>query len=152
MDQKKTGARIGALRREKGLTQEQLAERLGVSRRTVSRWETGSNLPDLDLLLELTDLFGVGLRELLIGEGETARQLADYASEEKQRLRRRMNRLFLVGVATACLSLPLAAVTPALGDFAQGALLGILLVGALMTSRWGERIRAAKRRLLRRGA
>ena len=66
MDQKKTGARIGALRREKGLTQEQLAERLGVSRRTVSRWETGSNLPDLDLLLELTDLFGVGLRELLI--------------------------------------------------------------------------------------
>ncbi|HIV86989.1 MAG TPA: helix-turn-helix domain-containing protein [Candidatus Pygmaiobacter gallistercoris] len=152
MDQKKTGARIGALRREKGLTQEQLAERLGVSRRTVSRWETGSNLPDLDLLLELADLFSVELRMLLTGEGETARQLADYAGEEKQRLRRRMNRLFLVGVATACLSLPLAAVTPALGDFAQGALLGILLVGALMTSRWGERIRAAKRRLLRRGA
>lgn len=152
MDQIKTGERIRALRQEKELTQEQLAERLGVSRRTVSRWETGSNLPDLDLLLELADLFAVDLRELLTGEGETARQIAAYSDEEKKRSSRRLNRLLLVGVAAACVSIPLAAFPAVsfLESFAQGCVLGVLLVGALMTSRWGEQIRAAKRRLLKR--
>ena len=51
MDTKKCGAFLKELRREKGLTQQALAEALGVSGRTVSRWETGVNLPDLDLLL-----------------------------------------------------------------------------------------------------
>ena len=68
MDQKKIGGFLKELRREKGVTQEQLAERLGVSSRTVSRWETGSNLPDLDLLMVLADYHGVELRELLDGE------------------------------------------------------------------------------------
>ena len=55
MDLVKIGAFLQALRRENGLTQEQLAEQIGVSRRTVSRWETGSNMPDLDVLMELSD-------------------------------------------------------------------------------------------------
>ena len=55
MDLVKIGAFLQALRKEKGLTQEQLAEQIGVSRRTVSRWETGSNMPDLDVLMELSD-------------------------------------------------------------------------------------------------
>ena len=65
MDSMKTGAFIKALRREKGLTQEQLAEIFSVSHRTVSRWETGSDLPDLDILMEMADFFKVDLRELL---------------------------------------------------------------------------------------
>ena len=68
MDQKKIGAFLKALRAEKGLTQEQLAQQMQVSSRTVSRWETGSNLPDLSVLLTLADFYGVGLRELLDGE------------------------------------------------------------------------------------
>ena len=68
MDQIKIGNFIKALRREKGLTQEQLAERFGVARRTVSRWETGSNMPDLDILMEMSDFYAVDLRELLDGE------------------------------------------------------------------------------------
>ena len=48
MDQVKIGDFMKELRKEKGLTQEQTAERFMVNRRTVSRWETGSNLPDLD--------------------------------------------------------------------------------------------------------
>ena len=68
MDQKKVGGLLKALRRENNLTQEKLAERLGVSARTVSRWETGTNLPDLDALLELADLYCVDIRELLDGE------------------------------------------------------------------------------------
>ena len=51
MDQKKIGNLLKKLRSEKGLTQEQLAEILNVSNRTVSRWETGSNMPDISLLV-----------------------------------------------------------------------------------------------------
>lgn len=68
MNQQKIGTFLKELRNEKNLTQEQLAEKLGVSRRTVSRWETGSNMPDLDLLIEMADHYEVDLRELLDGE------------------------------------------------------------------------------------
>lgn len=68
MDQKKTGAYLKHLRKEKGLTQEQLAEKFFVSSRTVSRWETGSNLPDVGLLVELADLYDVDIREIIDGE------------------------------------------------------------------------------------
>ena len=50
MDQIRIGAFLKALRKEKGLTQEQLAEKLAVSGRTVSRWETGSNMPDIGMM------------------------------------------------------------------------------------------------------
>jgi transcriptional regulator with XRE-family HTH domain len=67
MDQVKTGHFLAQLRKENDLTQEQLADRLGITRRTVSRWETGSNLPDIDLLIELSDMYKVDLREILDG-------------------------------------------------------------------------------------
>ena len=73
MDLQKIGNFLKELRKEKNLTQEQLAETLNVSRRTVSRWETGSNMPDLDLLMEIADLYQVDLRELLNGEGKTSK-------------------------------------------------------------------------------
>lgn len=65
MDQQKIGTFLKELRNEKNLTQEQLAEILGVSRRTVSRWETGSNLPDLDDLIEMADYYDVDMREFM---------------------------------------------------------------------------------------
>ena len=55
MDTKKIGAFLKQCRKEKNLTQEQLAEKFGVSARTVSRGETGSNMPDLSILVELAD-------------------------------------------------------------------------------------------------
>ncbi|MBO7699972.1 MAG: helix-turn-helix transcriptional regulator, partial [Eubacteriaceae bacterium] len=68
MDLVKIGNNLRELRKENSLTQEQLAEMMGVARRTVSRWETGSNMPDLDILIELSDLYCVDLREILDGE------------------------------------------------------------------------------------
>ena len=68
MDQKKTGYFFKILRSEKQLTQEQLAERFNVSSRTVSRWETGSNMPDISVLLELADFYEVDIREIIDGE------------------------------------------------------------------------------------
>ena len=55
---------ILALRTQMGLSQEDLAEQLGVSRQSVSKWETGQSVPDLDKLIKLADLFGVTLDEL----------------------------------------------------------------------------------------
>ena len=68
MDQIRIGAFLKALRKEKGLTQEQLAEKLAVSGRTVSRWETGSNMPDIGMLVVLADFYGVSIPELINGE------------------------------------------------------------------------------------
>ena len=68
MNQIKIGNFIKELRKEQKLTQEALAEKFGVARRTVSRWETGSNMPDLDILIEMADFFNVDLREILDGE------------------------------------------------------------------------------------
>ena len=68
MDLERIGACLRDLRQEKGMTQEQLAEQLNVSQRTISRWETGSNMPDLGVLLQLADFYRVDLRALLNGE------------------------------------------------------------------------------------
>lgn len=68
MDQSKIGAFISKLRTEQGLTQEQLGERVGVSQRTVSRWETGRNMPDYSLLFPICEVLGVNVAELLSGE------------------------------------------------------------------------------------
>ncbi|WNX89797.1 helix-turn-helix transcriptional regulator [Emergencia timonensis] len=94
MDQKKTGRFFKELRNEKGWTQEQLAEKLNVSGRTISRWETGNNMPDLDMLIEMADFYDVDIRELIDGERksekmnkdmeETVLKVADYSNEEKE--------------------------------------------------------------------
>ena len=68
MDQKKIGIFLKELRKEKGLTQAQLAEQFKVSDRTISRWETGSNMPDLSVLVELADFYDVDIREIIDGE------------------------------------------------------------------------------------
>ena len=68
MDLKKIGQFLKRLRKEKGMTQEQFAEMMGVSGRTVSRWETGSNMPDLDILIQIADYYEVEIKEILDGE------------------------------------------------------------------------------------
>lgn len=75
----KIGEFLKQLRKEKGLTQEQPAERFCVSRRSVSRWETGSNLPDVDILIEMADYYEVDLREIMDGERVFCRYLLFFA-------------------------------------------------------------------------
>lgn len=95
MDLKKIGIFLKELRREKGLTQEQAAEIFEVSGRTVSRWETGVNMPDLSILIQIAEFYNVEIKELLNGERtggnmdkelkETLEQVADYSELEKQK-------------------------------------------------------------------
>ncbi len=93
MNQQKTGEFLKSLRKEKGVTQEQLAEVFGVSSRTVSRWENGVNMPDLSMLAEIADYYNVDIREIIDGERksenmdkeikETVLKAAEYTDNEK---------------------------------------------------------------------
>lgn len=163
MNQIKMGRFIKELRKERGFTQEQLAEQFSVSRRTVSRWETGSNLPDLDILIEMADYFDVNLRELLDGEREaekmnkeleeTVLKVADYSNEEKKKLVKRMHLLFIAGFIAAVIYLVLFFTDNAdnfIGGLCQGITFGMMIVGVIMTSRYAAKIRAFKLRLLHR--
>lgn len=96
MDMKKVGGFLKKLRKEKKLTQEQLAEIFSVSGRTVSRWETGSNMPDLSILIQLAEFYDVEVKEILDGERkseimnkelkETLSKVADYQKIEKEKI------------------------------------------------------------------
>lgn len=68
MDQIKTGKFIATLRKEKELTQEQLGEKLGVTNKTISRWENGNYMPDIQMLSLLAKEFDVSINELISGE------------------------------------------------------------------------------------
>lgn len=92
MDQSKIGSFLKELRKENGLTQENLAEQLNVSNRTISRWETGSNMPDISMLVEIADFFNVSIPEIIDGERksenmdqetrDTAVKMAEYSKNE----------------------------------------------------------------------
>ena len=112
MNQQKTGEFLKRLRKDKGLTQEQLAEHFYVSSRTVSRWETGSNMPAVEMLIELADFYDVDIREIIDGERksetmdnetkDTLKKVAEYAVEESNK---RKERLRTVLAGSICLML-----------------------------------------------
>ena len=81
MDMAKMGAFLQALRREKGLTQEQLGEQLHISSKTISRWETGAYMPPVEMLLALSELYGVSMNELVAGARLTPEELPAKAEE-----------------------------------------------------------------------
>lgn len=106
MDQKKIGEFLRTLRKEKGLTQEQLAEEFNVSGRTVSRWETGSNMPDISIVSEIADFYEIDIRELIDGERknepvpeeETVSKIIEYADGENTHLSKRVMVSSIVGL------------------------------------------------------
>ena len=89
MDQSKVGGLIFSLRKEKGLTQRELAERVGVSDKAVSKWERGQGCPDVSLLGGLSRVLGVNIEQILSGElgsndrdGGTMKRLKFYVCPE----------------------------------------------------------------------
>ena len=135
MDQRKIGLLLRNLRKEKGITQEELAEKMMVSNRTVSRWETGSNLPDIETLIELSDYYNVDLREILDGERksednmnkdlkETVIKVADYKDEEKKRFLNYINIVLIVAFILGTINMVINIIDPqntsAIFDFLHG--------------------------------
>lgn len=128
MDQQKIGQFLRECRKEKGITQEQLAEMLGVTNRSVSRWENGSNLTDLDILIEMADYYDVELTK-------------------------RMHLLFIGGFVAAVTYMILLFTDRSdnfLGGLCLGITFGMMIVGVLMTSKYAAKIRTYKRKLLHR--
>ena len=167
MDQKKIGLFLKELRKEKQLTQEQLAERFGVTNRSMSRWETGSNMPDLSILVELADFYDVDIRDIIDGERkgedmnkeekERLQLVADYAENEKNILLMRLRIISIVGLV----SLVAGLVMLVLGgdnnlpvyDYLVGSLIGIaigaLLVAVFYSTGVLENMRKRKRTLMK---
>lgn len=108
MDQKKIGKFLKELRKEKGITQEEFAEMLNVSGRTVSRWETGTNMPDISLLVDIAEIFDVSIPEIINGERkseimekevkETVLSLSDYAEAINKKIKGRLLVLTVIAI------------------------------------------------------
>ena len=108
MNQIKIGEFLKELRKEKGLTQEQLAEQFNVSRRSVSRWETGKNMPDISLLVEIAEFYDTSIPEIINGERksekmneevkEVAETMSNYAGAEKESILKNIRGLSLIGL------------------------------------------------------
>ena len=165
MDQKKIGSLLKELRKEKRLTQEQLAEHFNVSTRSVSRWENGINMPELSLLIELADFYNVDIREIIDGERksenmnreekDTLLKVADYAEKEKDILMKRVRIISCVGFGALLLALlfesfGIGQINPlwmCIEEIAFGLAVGALLTciffttGILFKMRQNERVR-----------
>ena len=68
MDMEKMGSFLAELRKERNLTQAELGEKLGVTNKTISRWETGNYMPPVEMLEELSNMYGMTINELLSGK------------------------------------------------------------------------------------
>ena len=117
IDQVKIGSFLKILRKEKEKTQEEIAEIFGVSSRSVSRWENGKTMPDLSILVELSDYYDVDIREIIYGERkneemvqdtkETLLKIADYANAQKKQAIIRAIILFVLEFMSVVLALGL---------------------------------------------
>jgi len=150
IDQIKIGRFLKELRKEKELTQEQLAEKFGVSSRSVSRWENGNTMPELGILVELADYYEVDIKEIIDGERkseimekeekETLRKVADYAKVEKKLVVKRKCIVTFVGTLTFALSIMIGYIVfPRLPEDSflrsDGLWLGIGVIGLALL--WG---------------
>ena len=107
MDQVKIGQYIKAIRKEKNLTQREVAEKLNISEKTVSKWETGNGLPEVGLMLPLCELLEISVNELLSGERldekryfEKAEQNIMSLMEEKAEAKKKLITAVIIAVIT----------------------------------------------------
>ena len=135
MEQIKAGRFITKKRKEQNLTQEQLAERLGVSNKTISKWETGKCMPDYAVVKNLCEELNVSVSELMDGEETDDKSIRMYDEEQILDLLRRTQELekqkgMLTGVILIVMGIALQASSRTLGgsdvlDFFSGLLLGL---------------------------
>lgn len=164
MNQQKIGHFLKTLRKEKKYTQEQLAEIVNVTNRSVSRWENGNNLPDLDILIQLADFYEIDLRELLDGERkgekmkndmeETVLKAIDYTQTNNEKHTKRINALLLLSLVLFLISQNInffgitdVALKQNITDFASGFAAMTIVVAVVMNTRYSHRIKAFKERI-----
>lgn len=141
MDQIAIGKFIAQKRKEQNLTQEQLAERLGVSNKTISKWETAKCMPDYTVVKKLCEELKVTISELMDGEENNEKSVRVYDEEQILDLLRRTQELekqkvMLTGVILIVMGIAFQALSHTLGgsnvkDFFAGLLLGLSIVEML---------------------
>ena len=108
MDAGKTGAYLAALRKARGMTQQEAADQLGVSNKTVSKWENGAGLPDITVLPALAELYGVTADDILAGETLRGRPAEAQGPARRRllllRLRTRFDLCFIGSLALGVLA------------------------------------------------
>ncbi len=109
MNTKKVGQFLKLLRNDKNMTQEQLGDRIGVTNKTVSRWETGNYMPPVECLVMLSDIYQISINEILAGERVSVDNFKEKADEnlaivlenmqqENKRIRQKM--LWILAITT----------------------------------------------------
>ncbi|MGB4610080.1 MAG: helix-turn-helix transcriptional regulator [Saccharofermentanales bacterium] len=166
MDLKKIGQFLKELRNERGLSQENFAEIFHVARRTVSRWETGRNLPDIVILIEIAEFYDLDLREILNGERkdkimdadvkDSVLQAAQYSNEGKNIFSRTVIRLFVFALIFSILRIVLNRLGLAgkgfdfVAGFCDGFVIVALVVGIIHASKYSAKLIEMKQRILKK--
>ena len=153
MNQTAIGGYIARKRKEQNLTQEQLAQQLGVSNKTISKWENGKCMPDYSIIQKLCDVIHVSLPELMDGEDAADSSVRVYDDEQILDLLRRTQELerqkgVLCGFVLIVLGIASSALSRTTGgtdvqDFLSGILMG-LSVAEILVGIW-----AAGKKLLK---
>lgn len=147
MNQLATGKFIAQKRKEKNLTQAQLAEKLGISNKTISKWETGKCMPDYSIIEMLCKELDITIAELMDGEEAEENSVRVYDDEQIMDLLRRtqvleQQKVILYGIVLIVMGMALLALSKVIGgtnvkDFISGILLGLsigeMLVGVYVT-------------------
>lgn len=115
MNNKKTGVLIAQIRKENGLTQKQLADKIGVSNATISKWETAKGFPDISLIEPLAEALGISVSEIIAGErlvsnkktDDLISDLVDISINEQNRKRKIHNWIIAITVALLYLTISL---------------------------------------------
>ena len=109
------GERLATLRKEKGLTQSDIADKLGITAQAVSKWENDQATPDIDCLVKLSDIFGISVDELL-GKKKVAEMLPTPPTEDE--IERMVFRIHIISHEgdTVNVNLPLALVKVFMND------------------------------------
>ena len=143
MDTVKIGKFLKELRKEQNLTQEQLGEKVGVTNKTVSRWETGTYMPPLECLAILSELYGVSINEIVAGQRLSQAEFAEAAEENlsealqmsEQVWRQTEKRLTLLLVISTVLAVLIILLMPKFeGRFLLNLLLIVLVSGLALIS------------------
>lgn len=150
MDQEKIGKFIAKLRKEKNMTQEQLAEIMGVTDKSISRWENGKTMPDISILGLLANELDCSIQELLNGRKMTQEELMDlrktinhlieYESNQQIKNDKKFNKYNMIGCITLILALFHSAFgyldyifSPNVVEFIQGLLFSISICANMIS-------------------
>lgn len=148
MDQKNFGKFISELRKEKNMTQEQLAEKVGVTDKSISRWENGNTMPDITIIMDLANILNATLPELLngrrmtkeelIAQKETINNLIEMETNKQLGYNRKAINALLMGNGLLLLSLVDNELhylrnifTESANDFVSGLFIGLAIVSYL---------------------